>query len=45
VDAGRLAASAAYAKLHTSKQFLRQMKKARKEFLKLKKKQGKINNE
>lgn len=35
VDAGRLAASIAYAKLHTSCRFLRQMKKARKEFIKL----------
>ena len=33
VDAARAAASAAYAKLHTSKRFLKQMKLARKEFL------------
>ncbi len=32
VDAARLAASAAYAKLHTSNRFLEQMAKARKEF-------------
>lgn len=32
VDAGRLAASAAYAKLHTDNRFLEQMAKARKEF-------------
>jgi acid phosphatase (class A) len=38
VDAGRLAASAAYAKLHTNRHFLKQMKSARKEFLKLTKK-------
>jgi acid phosphatase (class A) len=31
-DAARLAASAAYAKLHTSERFLEQMKKAREEF-------------
>ena len=31
-DAGRLAASAAYARLHTSERFLEQMKKAREEF-------------
>ncbi len=37
VDAGRLAASAAYAKLHTNKCFLKQMKRARKEFRRLKK--------
>ena len=35
-DAGRLAASAAYARLHTSEQFLEQMKKARKEYQTLK---------
>ena len=35
-DAGRLAASAAYAKLHTSERFLEQMKKAREEFQRLK---------
>ena len=34
VDAGRLAASIAYAKLHTSNRFLKQMKKARREFAK-----------
>ena len=33
VDAARTAASAAYAKLHTSKRFLKHMKSARKEFL------------
>ncbi|WP_366516827.1 hypothetical protein [uncultured Prevotella sp.] len=31
-DAARLAASAAYARLHTSERFLAQMKKAREEF-------------
>ena len=31
-DAARLAASVAYAKLHTSERFLEQMKKAREEF-------------
>ncbi len=36
VDAARLAASAAYAKLHTSERFLQQMAKARKEFADLK---------
>jgi len=35
-DAARLAASAAYAKLHTSERFLEQMKKAREEFQRLK---------
>lgn len=35
-DAARLAASAAYAKLHTSETFLEQMKKAREEFQALK---------
>ena len=35
-DAGRLAASAAYARLHTSERFLEQMKKARAEFQALK---------
>ncbi len=34
VVAGRMAASIAYAKLHTSQRFLKQMKKCRKEFLK-----------
>jgi acid phosphatase (class A) len=34
VNAARLAASAAYARLHTSERFLEQMKKARKEFRK-----------
>jgi len=34
-DAARLAASVAYAKLHTSERFLEQMKKAREEFLRL----------
>ena len=38
VNAARLAASAAYAKLHTSERFLKQMKKAREEFARLKKK-------
>lgn len=41
IDAGRLAASAAYAKLHTSKRFLKQMKRARKEFQKNRKKRSK----
>lgn len=36
VEAGRLAASAAYAKLHTNKRFLKQMIRARKEFARLK---------
>lgn len=36
VDAGRLVASVAYAKLHTSDRFLRQMAAAKKEFAKLK---------
>ena len=35
VDAGYLAASAAYAKLHTSERFLEQMRKAREEFRRL----------
>ena len=35
-DAGRLAASAAYARLHTSERFLEQMKKAREEYQRLK---------
>ena len=35
VDAGRLAASVAYAKMHTSEAFLKQMAKARKEFQRL----------
>ncbi len=34
VEAGRLAASAAYAKLHTSNRFLKQMARAKKEFRK-----------
>ena len=34
VNAARLAASAAYARLHTSERFLEQMKKTRKEFRK-----------
>lgn len=38
IEAGRLAASAAYAKLHTSKRFLKQMRRAKKEYLKLNKK-------
>lgn len=37
VEAGRLAASIAYAKLHTNRQFIKQMKKAKKEFLKIRK--------
>jgi acid phosphatase (class A) len=32
VDAGRLAASAAYARLHTSERFLQQMRLARQEY-------------
>ena len=36
VTAGRLSASAAYAKLHTSKRFLKQMRRAKKEFIRLK---------
>jgi acid phosphatase (class A) len=35
-DAARLAASAAYARLHTSDRFLEQMKKAREEYKRLK---------
>jgi len=35
-DAARLAASAAYARLHTSERFLEQMKKAREEYKKIK---------
>ena len=35
VDAGRLVASVAYAKMHTSDAFLKQMAKARKEFQRL----------
>ena len=35
VDAGRLAASAAVARLHADKRFLKLMKKARKEYLRL----------
>ena len=35
-DAARLAASAAYARLHTSERFLEQMKKAREEYQRLK---------
>ena len=35
-DAARLAASAAYARLHTSERFLEQMRKAREEFQRLK---------
>ena len=34
VDAGRLAAAAAYARMHTSDRFLEQMRRARQEFLK-----------
>lgn len=37
VDAGRLASSAAVARLHTDKRFMKLMKKARKEYLKLRK--------
>lgn len=44
VDAGRLAASAAYAKLHTNKEFLKQMKRAQKEFKKFKKVHRNSNN-
>lgn len=40
-DAGRLAASVAYAKLHTSDRFLKQMKKAREEFKDVLKKRNK----
>ena len=36
-DAARMAASAAYARLHTSERFLEQMKKAREEYQRLKK--------
>ena len=36
VEAGRLAASAAYARLHTDKRFLRQMRLAQKEFVRMK---------
>ena len=32
IDAARLAASAAYARLHTSERFLEQMRRARQEF-------------
>jgi acid phosphatase (class A) len=32
VDAGRLAAAAAYARMHTSERFIEQMKLARQEF-------------
>lgn len=41
VEAGRLAASAAYAKLHTDKRFLRQMRRAQKEFVRKTRKAGK----
>ena len=45
VDAGRLAASAAYAILHTSCSFQKQMKRARKEFIKIQKRnKRKANN-
>ena len=37
VEAGRLAASIAYTRLHTNRQFLKQMKRAKKEFLRIKK--------
>lgn len=40
VDAGRLAASAAVARLHADKHFLKLMKKARKEYKKKRKKNG-----
>ena len=39
-DAARLAASAAYARLHTSERFLEQMKKAREEYQELKQANG-----
>lgn len=45
VDAGRLAASVAYAKLHTSDRFLKQMAAARKEFEKLRGKFPPVVNE
>lgn len=38
VEAGRLAASAAYARLHTDKRFLKQMRRAKREFIRLKRK-------
>lgn len=41
VEAGRLAASAAYAKLHTDNRFLKQMRRAQKEFIRLKRKKKK----
>ncbi len=41
VDAARVAVSAAYAKLHTSERFLKQMEKARKEFQRLREKMDK----
>ncbi len=41
VDAARVAVSAAYAKLHTSERFLKQMAKARKEFQRLREKMEK----
>ena len=37
VDAGRLAAAAAYARMHTSERFLKQMRRARQEFQKKRK--------
>lgn len=40
VEAGRLAASAAYARLHTSKRFLKMMARARREFVRLKKRKS-----
>ena len=44
IDAGRLAASAAVAKMHTSPEFLAQMEKAKKEFAMLTKKSSKAKN-
>ena len=41
VDCGRLAASAAFMRLHTSERFLEQMRKAQKEFARLKNKRQK----
>lgn len=45
VDAARIAASVAYAKLHTSERFLKQMAAAKKEFLDLKDKYPPTENE
>lgn len=44
VDAGRLAASVAYAKLHTSDAFLEQMRKARAEFQRITGQASGVNN-